>query len=517
MRYRLALATAALMASAPVFAQTMSGSGVEPGAAANSVARPTVFAATAKPGGALVIPMANATLPALDKVGADAATRDALTRAIAAAKFEGKANATLSLRGVGAWSRILLVGTGTEANGLRDAAGKAAQDLRDEAAVVNFAVPEGDAAAAALGYALGQYRFDRYKTDGKKTPPVQAVTFVTVNPGAAEEGWRRGSAMVDGIALSRDLATEPANVIFPETFVSRVQAAFAGVPNVKIEVLDEPAMRKLGMGSLLGVGQGSRRPSRLMIVTYSGGSGAPLAVVGKGITFDSGGTSIKPSAGMWEMKADMSGAATAMGAALSLAKSRAPVNFMAVAALAENMPGGNAQRPGDVVRTYSGKTIEVLNTDAEGRLVMADATEYVADKYKPAGIVTIATLTGSIVAALDDEYAGLFARDEALASRIMTVGKAVGEEVWRMPVHANYADDMKSDIADIKNVVEGGRPGAGLAAHFVQYFVPKDVAQAHLDIAGVNWSSKGGAIRPKGVASGWGVMLLDAVARGEGK
>jgi leucyl aminopeptidase len=504
---------AALLSSTTAMAQSVVGSGVEPAIVKHSAPRPIAFAASAQPGGALVIPMRDATLPAIDDVGVDAAARGALARAIADAKFEGKANATLSLRGIGAWGRILLVGTGTETNGLRDAGGKAAQDLRDEAAPVTFAVSSGDAAAAALGYALGQYRFDRYKTDGKKAPPVQPATFVTSNVADAQAAWVRASAIVDGTILSRDLATEPANVIYPESFVARTSEAFAGVANVKIEVLDEPAMRKLGMGSLIGVGQGSRRPSRLMIVTYSGGTGAPLAVVGKGITFDSGGISLKPGLGMWEMKADMSGAATAMGAALSLAKSRAPVNFMAVAALSENMPGGNAQRPGDVVRTMSGKTIEILNTDAEGRLVLADATEYVVDRYKPAGVVTIATLTGAIVAALDDEYAGLFARDEALATRITTAGKAVGEEVWRMPLHANYAEDMKSDIADIKNVSEGGRPGAGLAAHFVQYFVPKPTPHAHLDIAGVNWSAKGGPIRPKGVGSGWGVMLLDTMAR----
>jgi leucyl aminopeptidase len=252
-------------------------------------------------------------------------------------------------------------------------------------------------------------------------------------------------------------------------------------------------------------------------VEYRGkGAGAPLAFVGKGITFDSGGTSLKPGLGMWEMKADMSGAASAVAAVLSLAKSRAAVNVVGIAALAENMPGGNAQRPGDVVRTMSGRTIEVLNTDAEGRLVMADANEYAVATFKPSGLINIATLTGSIVTALDDEYAGLFARDVALGAALMAAGEKTGELLWRMPLHKNYAEDMKSDIADIKNVVEGGRPGAGLGAHFTGYFVDKATPWAHLDIAGMNWADKADAVTPKG-ATGYGVRLLDALARSWGK
>jgi leucyl aminopeptidase len=312
--------------------------------------------------------------------------------------------------------------------------------------------------------------------------------------------------------LSRDLAAEPANVIYPESFVDRVRTAFGKTANVRIEVLDEPAMRKLGMGSLVGVGQGSPRPSRLMLVEYRGaGDAAPLAFVGKGITFDSGGISIKPGAGMWAMKADMSGAASAVSAVLSLAKSGAPVNVIGVAALSENMPDGNAQRPGDIVRTMSGKTIEVLNTDAEGRLVLADANEYVATK-KPTAIINIATLTGSVVTALSDEYAGIFARDDKLAEKLIAAGSTSGEELWRLPLHKNYLEDMKSDIADIKNVVEGGGPGASLGATFIGFFVDEKMPWAHLDIAGVNWEDKGDALTPKG-ASGFGVRLLDQLAR----
>ncbi|MBL0925451.1 MAG: leucyl aminopeptidase [Sphingomonadaceae bacterium] len=512
--YRHVIALALASIATPTIAQTIVGSGIEPGTTANSQVRPVDFATQIDRDGVLVILTDGTALP---EMGLDAGTAAAVRAAIAAAKFEGKAESSLTLRGIGSYARIQLVGTmgdGDKAIRLRDAGGKAAQDLKDEAYPVSIAgnLSASDAASVALGYNLGQYRFDRYKTVGKTAPPVQKVTIVTNDPRAAETEWNtRGRALADGVTLSRDLATEPANVIYPESFVARVRTAFAGVPGVKIEVLDEPAMRRMNMGSIVGVGQGSRRPSRIMLVEYSGGSGAPLAFVGKGITFDSGGISLKPGSGMWEMKSDMSGAASVMGAALSLAKSRAPVNVIAVAALAENMPGGNAQRPGDVVRTMSGKTIEILNTDAEGRLVLADANEYVATK-KPAGIVNIATLTGSIVQALNDEYAGLFARDEGLARALAAAGTVTGEEVWRMPLHKNHKEDLKSDIADIKNVVEGGGPGASLGATFIGYFVDEATPWAHLDIAGVNWADKAGPVTPKG-ASGWGVRLLDQLAR----
>jgi leucyl aminopeptidase len=512
-RHIIALALASI--AAPAFAQGVVGSGIEPSTAANSQTRPVEFASTIGADGVLAIVMTSAEMP---DVGLDAGTVAAIKSAAAAAKFEGKAGSTLSLRGIGPRSRIVLVGAAGDGDALkrmREAGGKAAQDLKDEAQPISIAgrLSGADAAAVALGYNLGQYRFDRYKTVGKTQPPIQKVSIVTADPRAAEAEWKsRGSALVEGVTLSRDLATEPANVIYPESFVARVRTAFAGVPGVKIEVLDEPAMRRMNMGSIVGVGQGSRRPSRIMLVEYSGGSGAPLALTGKGITFDSGGISLKPGLGMWEMKSDMSGAASVMGAVLSLAKSGAPVNVVGVAALAENMPGGNAQRPGDVVRTMSGKTIEVLNTDAEGRLVLADANEYVIATRKPAGLVNIATLTGSIVQALNDEYAGLFARDESLSTALVAAGKSTGEEVWRMPLHKNYVEDMKSDIADIKNVVEGGGPGAGLGATFIGFFVDEKTPWAHLDIAGVNWADKPDALTPKG-ASGWGVRILDELAR----
>ena len=519
----LLLAACLAFAAAPsAFAQAVTGSGVVPATIANSAERAIGFAAAAPAGGALVVVMTGATLPPLGGVALAAAEREAVDAAIAAAGFDGGPGTTLSLRGIGAHSRILLVGAGPAPSSLAlaEAGGKAAQELKNEAQGVTIAGAYGDASAAdvAYGFALGQYRFDRYKTVDRRTPATGAVTLVDADPAAAGAAFaNRWQPLADGVRLSRDLANEPANVIYPESFVARVRDAFAGVPGVSIEVLDEAAMRRLGMGGITGVGQGSPRGSRLMLLRYRGPSGngrapdAPLALVGKGITFDSGGLSIKPSAGMGNMKGDMAGAASVMGAALSLAKSRAPVHVVAVAALAENMPDGNAQRPGDIVRTLSGKTIEMVNSDAEGRLVLADANEYVARQYRPRAIVNIATLTGAIVGALSDQYAGLFARDEALAAGLLAAGTASGEELWRMPLHKSFASRVKSDIADIRNS-GGSGPGASLGAHFVGFFVDEATPWAHLDIAGVMRSESDAPLVPKGM-TGFGVRLLDQFAR----
>lgn len=515
MRYHLlTLALAAL--ATPAMAQTnVAGSGVEVSDRANSAVRPIGFANRAADDGVLVVIMRGSTLPS---IGLEPAVEGSVKSAVAAARFDGKSGSVVSLRGIGRYARIHLVGVSGDqdsARHLRDAGGKLAQEMLDEAHPISILgdLTSTDALVIAQGFGLGQYRFDRYKTAAKPTSADHKVIIVTNDRQSAELEWAaRGRPLVEGVTLSRDLSSEPANVIYPESFVSRIRDAFAGVGKVKIDVLDEAAMQRLKMGALLGVGQGSQRPSRLLVVEYNGGQGAPVALVGKGITFDSGGISLKPGTGMWEMKSDMSGAASAVGAVLSLAKSGAPVNVVAVAALAENMPGENAQRPGDVVRTMSGKTIEVLNTDAEGRLVLADANEYAVSRYKPAAVVTIATLTGAIVQALNDEYAGLFARDEGLAAALTSAASRTGEDVWRMPLHKNYIEDLKSDIADLKNVVEGGGPGAGLGATFVGAFVAPETPWAHLDIAGVNWADRSNAVTPKG-ASGWGVRLLDEMVR----
>ncbi len=511
------LATLPLLAmSPPALAQSIVGSGVPASTVPNSTKRPISFAAQAPAGAALVILTQSAELP---ETGAlTAAERSAVEAAIASADFKGKKGQTLKLRGIGSHPLIMLAGStkaDDEGPDWRSAAGGAVQKLmKEEAELAVIGAPDAAAMSnAAVGLSLGQYRFDRYQYDVEKAPASQKVTFVGSAANEAQALWNnRHKHLAEGVSFVRDLQSEPASALYPQSFVERTRAAFAGVANVKIEVLDEAAMRKMNMGAIVGVGQGSPRGSRMMIVRYTGGSGAPLALAGKGITFDTGGISIKSNSGMWEMKADMSGAAAVMGAALSLAKSRAPVNIVAVAALAENMPGANAQRPGDVVRTYGGKTIEILSTDAEGRLVLADAVQYVADRYKPFALVDIATLTGSVGRALGDQYAGLFAREDSVADRLMNAAETSGEHLWRLPLHPAYAKAIRSDIADVKNSGVTNAPGASAGAHFIGYFIDKSLPWAHLDIAGVDWIKSSQPLTPKG-ASGFGVRLLDQLAR----
>ena len=515
---RLALiALLPLLAMAPAAnAQSVVGSGVPPSIASNSQERPIGFASEAPATSGLVILTDSAELT--DLPGLSDAERGAVQSAIAAADFKGKAGQNLMLRGIGSRPLIMVAGSAKgdeEASDWRSAAGSAVQKLMKEG--VELAVVGAPDAAAmadvAVGLSLGQYRFDRYQYDVEKAPASNKVVIAGAAANEAQSLWdSRHKHLADSVRFVRDLQSEPANTLYPESFVARTRAAFAGVRGVKIEVLDEAAMRKMNMGAIVGVGQGSPRGSRMMIVTYTGGSGAPLALVGKGITFDTGGISLKPNSGMWAMKADMSGAAAVMGATLSLAKSRAPINIVAVAALAENMPGANAQRPGDVVRTYGGKTIEILSTDAEGRLVLADAVQYVADRYKPFALVDIATLTGSVGRALGTEYAGLFSREDVVADRLMKAGETSGEHLWRLPLNPAYAKAVRSDIADVKNSGVTDAPGASAGAHFIGYFIDESLPWAHLDIAGVDWRKSSDPLTPKG-ASGFGVRLLDQLAR----
>ncbi|HZF43524.1 MAG TPA: leucyl aminopeptidase [Sphingomonadaceae bacterium] len=491
-------------------------------------ARPIAFSSgmsSAPAGSALVLPLSG--VGDLDRRGAslDAATRAAVTRALASAKFDYAPESTLSLRGIGPWSQLVVVGTGPgplDVVALQNLGGRAvAQTGGNDGPVTLVAtgLPTAAADAAAqiaVGAELGQYEFTRYKSVDPAAPRAAGrdapLTILTDAAGAEARFRRDGRALVQGVHFARDLITEPANVIYPESFVERTRAAFRGVANVSIEALDVPAMERLGMGSILSVGKGSVRPPRILVVHYRGAGGAPVVLAGKGITFDSGGISLKPGAGMWEMKGDMSGAAAVVSSVLSLASAQAPVNVVAIAALAENMPGGAATRPGDVVKAINGKTIEILNTDAEGRLVLADAVAYAEQRFRPAAIVDVATLTGSKVTALGDEYAGLFSRHDALAAQLSAAGAATGELLWRLPLHPNHAKDMKSDIADIKNVVEGGGPGASLGAHFIGYFVTPATPWAHLDIAGNELGSSTGPTVPDG-AAGYGVRLLDRFVR----
>jgi leucyl aminopeptidase len=505
---RLALAIA-LLATTPI--------------AAAEAARPIAFAAEAPRQGALVLPLGSRADLTTRGAMLDPAARAAIERALQAEEFDFGARSTLMLRGIGPYSQVLIVGTGTEpltASALQDIGGLAAQQtakLNGPVAIVASGLATSIAnpgAQIALGAELGAYSFDRYKyVDPSKPKPQGREAALTIVGGAAEQAYARdGRALAEAVRFTRDLANEPANVLHPESFVERTREAFKGVGGVRINVLDVPAMERLGMGSILSVGKGSARPPRMLIVEYRGaGDGAPVALAGKGITFDSGGISLKPGAGMWEMKGDMGGAAAVIGTVLSLARSQAPVNVVGIAALAENMPGGSASRPGDVVKAMNGRTIEILNTDAEGRLVLADAVTYAERQYRPAAIIDVATLTGAVSTALGDEYAGLFSRNEALASQLLTAGSATGEELWRLPLHPNYAKDMESDIADIKNVVEGGAPGAGFGAHFIGYFVDR-TPWAHLDIAGMDIRKSSLPTVPEGFA-GFGVRLLDRFVR----
>jgi leucyl aminopeptidase len=489
--------------------------------AAAAEARPIAFAEQAPSTGVLVLPLSAAGDVEARAGALDAATRAAIGRALTAAKFDYKVGMSLSLRGLGSYDEILIMGAAPEAPGalagveLRHLGGAAAMATAKAESQVSFvAAGLGDPAQVAIGAALGGYRFADYKAAPK---PAKDAPFLVVAPGAsgARQAFEtRGDALAGAVAFTRDLVTEPANILYPETFADRTRAAFQGVSGATVEVFDAPALQKMGMNAILSVGMGSPRPPRLVVVEYRGpgAKGPPIVFTGKGITFDSGGVSIKQAAGMWKMKDDMAGAAAAIGGVLSLAKSGAPVHVVGVAALAENMPDGGAARPGDVVKTYNGKSIERLNTDAEGRIVLADATAYADKRFKPAAIVNLATLTGAVGTALGDEYAGLFTRHDGLAAQIEAAAKRSGEAVWRLPLHPSYAKDVESPIADIRDIAEGGGAGAGIGAHVIGFFADPKTPWAHLDIASMAWSDKDLPTAPKG-AVGFGVQLLDEFAR----
>jgi leucyl aminopeptidase len=364
-------------------------------------------------------------------------------------------------------------------------------------------------ASLALGARLRAYSFDRYKTkrkDDDERPRKVELNFACANTSAAEKAWSRTTGIADGVVLTRDLINEPANVLYPAEFARRASSLKS--LGVAVEVLDVAAMKKLGMGAILGVGQGSSHESKLVVMRWNGGKrGAePVAFIGKGVCFDSGGISIKPASGMEDMKGDMAGAACVTGLMHALAVRKAKVNVIGAIGLVENMPDGRAQRPGDIVTTMSGQTVEIINTDAEGRLVLADVLFYVNKRFKPKFMVNLATLTGAIMVALGQEYAGLFSNDDKLAERLTKAGEATGERLWRMPLGAEYDKIIDSKFADVKN--SGGRwAGAITGAQFIQRFVGK-TPWAHLDIAGTALGSPQTDIN-KGWSSGWGVRLLD--------
>jgi len=446
-------------------------------------------------GGALVLPLGAEADLATRASLLNEADRAAVSRALASADFKYGARQTLSLRGIGGWDRILIVGLGEAPNALayQNAGAVVGRALISENGPVTLIAAGLDASAAAelaAGLGIGEYRSDLFQARRREAEPMAPTLIVAdAHVQASALYTRRGRALVQAMAWTRDVSNAPANVIYPESFVASARQQFAGVPGVSIQVLDVPAMQRLGMGAMLGVGQGSPRPPRMMIVTYRGQGapdGGPIVLAGKGITFDSGGLNIKTGTGMGNMRMDMSGAASVTGAVLALARSGAPVHVVAIAALAENMPDGAAMRPGDVLTAMNGKTIEIVSTDAEGRLVLADALAYAEARLNPAVVVDVATLTGAVVGALADEYAGLFSRHDALAAQLEAAGSATGELLWRLPLHANYAQETSSTYADIKN--GGGSPGAGTGAHFIGEFISRDIPWAHIDTAGTSWS-----------------------------
>jgi leucyl aminopeptidase len=455
----------------------------------------------------------------------DVATGGAIKRAIKATRFDGEAGAAVDIlapTGSSA-SRVVVLGLGKP--GQADAAvferlgGVLSGRLlltgetevsADFTGLSGVGVEIGVAAAHfALGAALRAYRFDKYHTKApeSKRPSLAAVHIVGAGDGAAA-AYARQRPVVEAVVFTRNLVSEPGNVIYPESFVERCQPL--AELGVAIEVLDELAMKDAGMGALLGVAQGSAKPPRLLVMQWDGSEGqqkTPTVLVGKGVTFDSGGISLKPGAGMEDMKWDMGGAGAVAGAMMALALRKAKAHVVGICGLVENMPDGNAQRPGDVVSTMSGQTVEVINTDAEGRLVLCDAITWAQKRFKPEVVVDLATLTGAMIISLGHEYAGIFSNSDELARQLVSAGIATGDRLWRLPLGSAYDKLIDSPIADIKNV--GPREAGSItAAQFIARFVNDGVRWAHLDIAGMVWASKPGNLHDKG-ATGYGVRLLD--------
>lgn len=462
------------------------------------------------------------TLSAQAKIW-DKSTGGALQAALKAGNFKGKSGQFLSIlapKGLPV-GRIVLAGLGdtkklgtlsAESLGGKLTAYLNAQGVKEASVWVEHTIKNSAvdvAAHLATGARLRSYRFDKYRTKEKPEdkPTLASLSIVCAKAKEAEKKYGVQEQILGGVFFTRDLVSEPANIIYPESLAAKAkELAKLGVV---VEVLGEAQMKKLGMGSLLGVGQGSVRESQLVVMRWNGGKAkeAPLAFVGKGVTFDTGGISIKPAGGMEDMKWDMGGAGTVIGLMRALAARKAKINVVGVAGLVENMPDGNAQRPGDVVTSMSGQTIEVINTDAEGRLVLADALWYTQDRFKPKFMINLATLTGAIIISLGSSRAGLFSNNDTLAEQLYKTGVKTGEELWRLPLGEVYDKQINSAIADMKNVGEGREAGSITAAQFLQRFV-NNVPWAHLDIAGVAWAYKDLDTCPKG-ASAFGVRLLN--------
>ncbi len=483
------------------------------------------FSAAALPKtGAILLPVFDDGKPTAAFTAVDKASGGAVARAMKAAAFDGKAGKILDVVSPGELPNpyVFLVGAGAK----KDFDALAAQNLGGAGAARALATREksatfaldgftggklsGGALAARIAYGarLRCYRFDKYRTKEEKSdkPTLTKIAVNTPSKDAKTE-YAPLDKQGDGVFLTRDLVSEPANILYPDEFAKRCQKlADLGL---KVKVLGEAEMKKLGMGSLLGVGQGSVRDSKLVAMEWMGGkkADAPVVFVGKGVTFDTGGISLKPAPGMEDMKWDMGGAGAVTGAMAAIAGRKAKANVVGIVGLVENMPDGNAQRPGDVVTSMSGQTIEVLNTDAEGRLVLADALWWAQETYKAKTVIDLATLTGAIIVSLAHEFGGIFTKDDKLAKQLDAAGAATGDKLWRMPLTKNHDEMIKSEIADMQNI--GGKGGgSSTAAAFLGKFIKDGVSWAHLDIAGMAWNAKEKPTCPKGGA-GYGVALLD--------
>jgi leucyl aminopeptidase len=487
-------------------------------------ASPTIrFIDTARPTGGSVVLFVDGQ-GAFGSIGRalDEEAGGLLTRATKLAKFKGKRLKTMEVLAPAhlPYDRIVIAGLGadtpTEAE-WTTLGGAVFGALSGGTVTVvaerpaHAAVEPADAARLALGMMLRAYGFDRYKTkseNGDKDTTGAEISVAVADPSAADAAWQSVKGLGEGVILARDLVNEPANVLGPVEFAEK--AAELARLGVEVEILEEPDMRALGMNALLGVSQGSERPPRLVVMRWQGGAAdaQPLAIVGKGVVFDTGGISIKPAAGMEDMKGDMGGAACVVGLMHALASRKARANVVGVIGLVENMPDGKAQRPGDIVTSMQGQTIEIINTDAEGRLVLADALHYTIDRFKPRFVVDLATLTGAVIVALGHLNAGLFTNDDGLAAEFSAAGIATGDTVWRLPVSAEYDKLIDSKFADMKNT--GGRTAGSItAAQFLKRFVG-ETPWVHLDIAGTGMGAPNNEIS-RTFGSGFGVRLIDRV------
>lgn len=466
----------------------------------------------------------------------DQHSNGAISRAIKVDQFKGKKKSMLDLLAPGGLelSRLLMVGVGkltdyTEED-WRSLGGlirsKLSARISDQATIIiegaeDTTVSGNQAAEFALGAFLRDYKFDKYKTEqGKKKNDseeeeansnnkknlskiiIQCADFET-----ARKAFTARKAVGEGVVIARDLVNEPANILGPSEFAERMKELEK--LGVDVQILDEKTLQDLGMNALLAVGQASVRPTYLVVMKWQGGKkdAKPVAILGKGVCFDTGGLSLKPAAGMEDMKGDMAGAACVAGLMHALAARKAKVNAVGVIGLVENMPSGNALRPGDVIKAMSGQTIEVLNTDAEGRLVLADALWYAQTEFDPVAVINLATLTGAILVALGKEHAGLFSNNDELSDKLTAAGRVTGEKVWRLPLDPKYDKLIDSEVADMKNI--GGRLGGSItAAQFLQRFIKDDVPWAHLDIAGTGMAAPKGDIN-QSWGSGYGVRLLN--------